>query len=42
MAEAVHTGLIHLAEMELADLAFWCRETRRYLEARAAAMQTYD
>jgi hypothetical protein len=39
MAETVHTGLDRLAEMDLADLAYWCLETRRYLEAKAEAMK---
>lgn len=38
MAETVHTGLDRLAEMDLGDLAYWCQETRSYLEAKAAAM----
>ena len=37
MAETVHTGLDRLAEMDLADLAYWCQETRNYLEAKAEA-----
>ena len=40
MAETVHTGLDRLAEMDLADLAYWCLETRRYLQAKAEAMKT--
>ncbi len=39
MAETVHTGLDRLADMELPDLGYWCQETRRYLEAKAEAMQ---
>lgn len=39
MVETVHTGLDRLAEMDLPDLAYWCLETRRYLEAKAEAMK---
>nr|VFK17442.1 MAG: hypothetical protein BECKLPF1236B_GA0070989_111710 [Candidatus Kentron sp. LPFa] len=39
MAEVTHTGLDRLAEMEMADLLFWCEETRRYLSAKAEAMR---
>lgn len=39
MAETVHTGLDHLAAMDLADLLYWCGETRKYLTAKADAMR---
>jgi hypothetical protein len=39
LAETTHTGLDRLAEMELEELCWWCRESRRYLETRAEAMR---
>lgn len=39
MAETTHTGLGHLAEMDLQDLAFWCGETHEFLERKAEAMR---